>query len=212
MVSAILLAAGESRRMGSLKQLLPLSGKSFVRCCVDNLLASKAAEVIVVTGYEESLVREELSGTPVTLAHNRDYQLGMGSSVRRGIEAVSGNSDAALIALVDQPQIGPDIIDTLIDAYETKRPLIAIPTYRGQNGHPVILDMSLRDEVAKMDLKSGLRQVVRAHADSVMSVAVDRVSVLIDCDYPEDYRRIRDDAGSPGATVSPQVSDRPAGK
>ena len=192
MVSAILLAAGESRRMGSLKQLLPLSGKSFVSCCVDNLLASKVSEVIVVTGHQESLIREELSGKPIKLAHNTDYRRGMGSSVKRGFEAVSTNSDAVLIALVDQPQIAPDIVDNIIDAYETKRPLITIPACRGRNGHPIILDRRLRDEIAGMDPELGLRQVVHAHAAGVAIVAIESEAVLIDFDYPEDYRRIRD--------------------
>lgn len=197
MVSAILLAAGESRRMGSLKQLLPLSGKSFVRCCVDNLLASKVTEVIVVTGHQESLIREELAGRPVQLAHNADYRRGMGSSVKRGFEAVSTNSDAVLIALVDQPQIAPAIIDKVIYAYETERPLITIPAYHGRNGHPIILDMRLRDEIAGMDPELGLRQVVHAHAAGVASVAIETEAVLIDFDYPEDYRRIRDGADFP---------------
>src|SRR5215831_12798367 len=118
MVSAILLAAGESRRMGSLKQLLPILDKSFVKCCVDNLLASKASEVIVVLGHQESLIRKELSDSPVKLAYNPDYRLGMTTSVVRGIEAISPASHAALIALVDQPQIGPDILNRIIDAYE----------------------------------------------------------------------------------------------
>jgi molybdenum cofactor cytidylyltransferase len=199
MVSAILLAAGASRRMGVFKQLLPISGKSFVKCCVDNLLASKASEVIVVTGHKESAIREELIGRPVKLAHNPEYLKGMASSVRRGIEAVSLNSDAALIALVDQPRIGPDLINTLIDAYETNRPLIVIPTYGGRNGHPIIMDMRLRDEVAGMDIEFGLRQVVHAHAPGVTRIQVSSEAVLIDADYPEEYRRMRDDAESPEA-------------
>lgn len=197
MVSAILLAAGESRRMGCLKQLLPLSGKSFVRCCVDNLLASKVSEVIVVTGHQESLIREELAGRPVKLAHNADYRRGMGSSVKRGFEAVSTNSDAVLIALVDQPQISPDIIDNVIDAFETKRPLITIPAFRGRKGHPIILDIRLRDEIARMDPELGLRQVLHAQAAGVAIAAIESEAVLIDFDYPEDYRRIQDDAGFP---------------
>jgi len=196
-VSAILLAAGESRRMGKFKQLLPLSGKSFVKCCVDNLLASKASEVIVVTGHKESAIRDELINRPVKLAHNPEYLKGMAASVKHGFEAVSPHSDAALIALVDQPQIGPDLIDRLIDSYETDRPLITIPTYLNRNGHPIIVDMRLRDEVAAMDIKLGLRQVIHAHSAGVARIAVSSDVVLIDADYPEDYRRMQDGAESP---------------
>ena len=192
MVSAILLAAGESRRMGTLKQLLPILDKSFVKCCVDNLLASKASEVIVVIGHQEYLIRKELSDSPVKLAYNPDYRQGMATSVVRGIEAISPDSHAALIALVDQPQIGPDILNRIIDAYEAERALIMIPTYRGRNGHPIVLDMRLKDEIANMDVGSGLRRVVHAHEAELAHVDVGSDEVLIDFDYPEDYRRLRE--------------------
>jgi molybdenum cofactor cytidylyltransferase len=186
----MLLAAGESRRMGEFKQLLTLDGKTFVARCVDNLLASRADEVVIVTGHRDADVRRALGNRPVRFAHNDDYHAGMSTSIKRGVQALSGEARAYLIALVDQPQISTKIINRVIDAHETAQPLIVIPTYSGRKGHPIILDMQLKDEILAMDTAQGLRQVVHAHASDILRVEVADEAVLVDCDYPEDYARL----------------------
>jgi molybdenum cofactor cytidylyltransferase len=191
MMSAVLLAAGESRRMGEFKQLLPLAGKTFVECAADSLLASRVGEVVVVTGHREAEVRRALGARPVKFAHNTDYRSGMSSSIIRGLEAVDRRASAVLLALVDQPQVGPGVINRLVEACEKYRPLITVPTYAGQGGHPIALDLALRDEILNMDPSQGLRQVVHAHYEQVMRIEMSDDAVLKDCDYPEDYRRLR---------------------
>jgi molybdenum cofactor cytidylyltransferase len=191
MISAVLLAAGESRRMGEFKQLLPVEGKSFVERCVDNLLASRAGEVIVVTGHRERDVRSALAGRRVRFAHNPDYRLGMGESIRRGVASSSVSARAVMIALADQPLIGPEIIDRVIEAYNSHDSLVVIPTSEGRRGHPVILDMSLRREILEMDPSEGLRQVVYSHISETLYVEVPSRAVLIDFDYPDDYERLK---------------------
>lgn len=186
-VTAILLAAGESRRMGEFKQLLPFEGKTFVECCADHLLASRAREVIVVTGHRDAEVRAAIRDRPVTFAHNPEYRFGMGSSIKRGVEALPQDTRAILVALADQPQIGVDAIDRIIEAYESHHALIVIPTYKGRNGHPILLDASLKQEILDMDQAQGLRQVVHAHADRTLRVEASSEDVLVDFDYPEDY-------------------------
>src|SRR6266705_3835869 len=178
MISAILLAAGESRRMGGFKQLLRLGDKSFVEHCVDNLLASRVGEVIVVTGYRESEVRHSIGERPVRFAHNAAYQSGMTSSIKCGVQAVAESTRACVLALVDQPQIGADLINRVIETYEEARTIIVIPTYEGKNGHPILLDLSLKEEILIMDPEQGLRQVVRAHPDQLARVEVSSRAVL----------------------------------
>src|SRR5256714_10692389 len=114
MISAILLAAGESRRMGEFKQLLKFAGQTFVECCADHLLASRVGEVIIVTGHRDADVRHALGGRAVRFAHNPDYRDGMSSSVKRGIRAVSPAAAAIVVALVDQPEIDTAIINRVI--------------------------------------------------------------------------------------------------
>src|SRR6266481_1581854 len=107
MISALLLAAGESRRIGDFKQLMKLGDKSFVEHCVDNLLASSVGELIVVTGHRESEVQRAIGDRRVLFAYNSEYRSGMTSSIKRGMRAVSENSKACVLALVDQPRIDP---------------------------------------------------------------------------------------------------------
>ena len=190
MISAILLAAGESRRMGRFKQLLSLGDRTFVEHCVDNLLASRVDEVIVVTGHRELEVRQAVGDRPVRFSYNADYLSGMASSIKCGAAALSNNTRAMVLALVDQPLIGSEVINLVIETYEREQAIIVIPTYGGKNGHPILLDAALKEEILKVDPEQGLRQVVRAHPDQVARIEVSSRSVLEDCDLPEDYERL----------------------
>jgi molybdenum cofactor cytidylyltransferase len=190
MISATLLAAGQSRRMGDFKQLLGFSGKTFVETCVDNLLLSRVDEVVVVTGHRDEDVRRVIGDRPVRFAYNAEYREGMSSSIKRGARALAPDARACLIALADQPQISVEIINRIIEEYEKNQPLIVIPTFQGRKGHPLILDLTLREEILAMDPEQGLRQVVQAHASEIAQVDVSDEAVLMDCDLPEDYRRI----------------------
>ena len=176
--------------MGEFKQLLPFGGKTFVECCVDNLLASRVDEVVVVTGHRHQDVRNAVGLRPVRVTHNLEYEFGMSTSIRCGVRDLPPETQACLIALVDQPQIGPDIINQVIDAYLTLAPLIVVPHYNGRNGHPIVLDLSLREEILEIDATEGLRRVVHAHPDRLARVEVVSDSVVLDCDLPEDYRRL----------------------
>jgi len=198
MISAILLAAGESKRMGDFKQLLPFRGKTFVATCVDNLLAAGLDEVIVVTGHRADDVREALADRSISFTHNQQYRSGMSSSIKQGLRAVSAEACAFLIALVDQPQIPAAVFSQVIEAYRRQTPLIAIASSLGRRGHPILLDMKLRDEILLMDDAVGLKQVVQTHSEESMLIEVATQSILVDCDVPEDYRGINEAA--PAAT------------
>ena len=194
MISAILLAAGESKRMGEFKQLLPFRGKTFVATCVDNLLASGVDEVVVVTGHRADDVKEALRGRKVKFTHNQQYQSGMSSSIKQGLRAASADARGCLIALVDQPQIPVEVFRQVIEAYQQRTPLIAIASSAGRRGHPIIFGMRLRDEVLGMDDGIGLKQVIQGHREEVELIEVATQLVLVDFDVPEDYRRINEAA------------------
>jgi len=190
MIAGILLAAGESRRMGQFKQLLRLGEKTFVEHCVDHLLASRVNDVVVVTGHRDADVRLALGDRPVSFVYNEKYKDGMASSIKSGIDAVSESAKACVISLVDQPQIGSELINSLIDEYEIKGPLIVIPAFEGRNGHPILLDFTLREEILNMSCDEGLRQVVRAHQSQTIHLDVKSSLILEDCDMPADYDRL----------------------
>jgi molybdenum cofactor cytidylyltransferase len=192
MISAILLAAGESRRMGEFKQLLPYGDKPFVVRCVDNLLATAVDELIVVTGHRDNDVRRALADCKVKIVFNPNYREGMSTSIQAGVRAVAEHSQAILIALADQPQIGTRIIDQVIEAFERTTLPIVIPAYNHRRGHPIILDASLKEEILAITPEMGLKEVVQRHPAEILYVEVADDAVLMDFDYPEDYRRLGD--------------------
>jgi len=186
MISAVLLAAGKSERMGKFKQLLPIGGKTFVETCVDNLLASRADEVIVVTGYNQAAVSEALAGRRVRIVNNPDFESGMASSIKRGVDELAVAARAFIIALADQPLIGPDVLNQIISQYEDSASLILIPTYLGRRGHPILIDSALKGEVLSMDPHIGLRQITHKYEHQTRYLEVSSSSVLTDFDLPED--------------------------
>jgi molybdenum cofactor cytidylyltransferase len=190
MISAILLAAGQSKRMGELKQLLPFGSETIIERSIQNLLRTRIDELIVVLGHRAGEVAERISRLPVTVAINEAYLEGMTSSVQIGLAAVNPEAGAFLLALVDQPRIPPSIIDRLIDLYRQSGAKIVKPRYQGQSGHPVIIDLTLRDEILRLPPSVGLNQVTRAHSEETIYMDVDSSAVVEDIDTPEDYRRI----------------------
>jgi len=193
MISAILLAAGESKRMaGAFKPLLKWGKRTVIETCIDNLRNSRLAEIIVALGHRESEVRARLAGAGVEFAINRDYQKGMVSSIQTGLSLVSPQSDAVLVALADQPMVGSQVINQLIDAYEQGGKKIALPTHAGKHGHPIIISADYIDEIMQLDSAAddGLRTVIDAHRDEILEVPVDSPEVLEDIDRPEDYERL----------------------
>jgi CTP:molybdopterin cytidylyltransferase MocA len=114
----------------------------------------------------------------------------MASSIKRGVKALSERTRAFVLALVDQPQIEVEMINLVIDEFERSPAIIVIPTHEGKGGHPIVIDVSLKEEILTLDLEQGLRQVVRAHLDKVLRVEVANPVVLEDFDLPEDYQRL----------------------
>jgi len=177
--------------MVEFKQLLPLGEKTFVEHCVDQLLASRIDEVIVVTGHREAEVRRAVGNRSVKFAHNAHYHSGMTSSIQCGIRASDESANAFVVALVDQPRIGIETLNRLIDAYEDpSHPMIVIPAYEGRNGHPIILDAKLKDEILNLKPSESLRRIVSTHEKRAMRVNALSPEVVEDCDLPEDYERL----------------------
>jgi molybdenum cofactor cytidylyltransferase len=190
-VTAVLLAAGLSTRMnGEFKQLMPYRGRTIVEACVETLLASTVDETLVVLGHRADEVAATISRFAVRTVQNPDYEAGMSTSVVAGLRAVGVESDAMMVALVDQPHLPVAVFDAVLDAYRDTGARIVVPTIAGDTGHPVIFDLSLRDEILAVDPTKGLRAVTYAHRADSLRVAVDSVGILDDIDTPDDYERL----------------------
>jgi len=193
MISGILLAAGESKRMaGAFKPLLKWGTRTVIETCINNLRRSRIGEIIVVLGHREADVRARLAGAGVEFAINRNYQQGMVSSIKTALSLISPQADAILIGLVDQPMVGSEVINAIITAYGDGEKKIVLPTYQGQHGHPIIMSTDYIDEIMNIpnDSDEGLRSVINAHRDEVLEVPVDSRAILDDIDRPEDYARL----------------------
>lgn len=189
MVSAILLAAGASTRMGVPKLLLPLGGEPIVRRTARHLCASGYDEVLVVSGSQHPAIVGALDGLPVRHAHNPDFATGMGSSFRTGVEHLPADSEAAMFALADQPFVRPEDYRALLDAWRLQQPLIVGSKFGEVTAPPHLFARPLYPELAA--LQHGARDLLQRHASAmvVLHFPADR---LLDVDTPEDYERAKD--------------------
>lgn len=193
MISGILLAAGESSRMqGAFKPLLKWGKRTVIGECVHQMRNSQLAEIFVVLGHREMEIRQTLAGSGVQYVINEDYKQGMLSSIKAGLSLISPNADAALIALVDQPMVSKEIIDSLIDAFSAGEKGVVLPTYRGKRGHPVIVAAKYFDDIMQLDedVPEGMRQFIAGHRNDTLEVPVDTPAVIEDIDLPDDYERL----------------------
>ncbi len=191
MLSAIVLAAGESIRMGSPKALLSApDGLPFVARIVNAFHDAKVDDVTVVTGRHHAAIADALAraGVDARLARNHDPSRGQLSSLWAGMDAsVTEVTTAILMTLVDVPLLSGATIAAVIDTWRRQRPLIARPAIGERHGHPVLFDRRLFDELRRAPLDAGAKAVVRAHADAIANVAVVDEGCLVDVDTPQEY-------------------------
>ncbi len=188
-ICALVPAAGMSTRMGSPKQLLPFGGKTVLQTVVDTLLAADLDGILVVLGHHADTVRESLAERPVMFRVNPDYRRGMFSSILCGLSTLVKSADAALIALGDQPQIDSRVVRRVAAAYQNSNKGIVVPVCGGKRGHPALVDLGrYYSEIRSLSGETGLKPVMRGHADDTLEVDVEDEGVLRDMDTPEEYR------------------------
>jgi len=190
MISAIVLAAGEAKRMGGNKVLLPWQGKTLLEHVLSRLLHSQVDEIILVLGHEAERIREKISAQGIKIVVNPAYREGMSASLRRGLSIMDKRAEAFLVALGDQPGIHEEMINQLIEAFHKALPRknIVLPAYRSQPGHPVLFGIRYREEMGKLQGDVGGRQILADHPEDILSLEMDTDEVLQDIDTPEDYR------------------------
>jgi molybdenum cofactor cytidylyltransferase len=187
---AVVLAAGRSRRMGDgiQKLLLPLGGTTMIGRVVDALLDTRVDRVIVVAG-PDGQVADALKGRRVTLVTNVKPEADMLSSVRCGLEALSQNCEAVLVALGDQPGVTPYLVDEMLRTFARCERGVLVPTYEGRRGHPLLFSTRYREEVLTRYDGEGLRGLLRSHPDDVFEMPATHPAVVEDVDRRADYWR-----------------------
>jgi molybdenum cofactor cytidylyltransferase len=193
-VSAILLAAGESRRMGMSNKLeIPIAGVPLLRRSAKTLLASRLREIIVVLGHAADVSRQLLQGLPLTLVENPHYREGQMSSVFRGLDALVTATDGVMVCLADQPLLTPTDIDRLIAAFDRQRnSAILVPTWHGQRGNPLILARKQRATILQGRRNLGCKRLIERNPELVTTFAMPNDHVVFDLDTPGDYAALQE--------------------
>jgi molybdenum cofactor cytidylyltransferase len=201
MIASIILAAGESRRMGFPKALLPYPGSSgaettFLGHLLEVMNRSRAEPIVVVLGHEAELIRKSVPPESWGRARpvlNERYREGMLTSIVTGLDAVGRSpAEGSLVLPVDHPDVTSEIVDLLIGRYEqTPRPIL-LPVCQGQRGHPVLFARGVFEEIRRAPESVGARQVVWDHQEDLLEVEVQDPGIGRDVDTPEDYRSFRE--------------------
>lgn len=186
-ICAIVLAAGESKRMKAPKMLLPYRDKTIIEKVIEKIIVSGIEKIMVVLGSDKDNIRKMIEDMPVTNCYNDNYKEGMLSSVKCGFSKLDVECGAVLVFLGDQPGIQTDVIKILIKAYRNSDKGIVIPVYNNKRGHPLIIDIKYKAEIAHLDKTATLRDLVHNHADDVLEIEVNTQSILRDIDTHEDY-------------------------
>jgi molybdenum cofactor cytidylyltransferase len=186
-VAAIILAAGRSIRMGGPNKLLAeIDGKPLVRIAAEQALASRANPVIVVTGHQREQIEAVLAGLALRIVHNPDFAQGLGTSLRAGVKAVPADADGTIICLADMPQVGSNLIDRLIAAFDPEKgALVVVPTLDGKRGNPVLWSRRFFPDLMAIDGDVGARHLIAGYAEAVTEVPVTGDAAFLDVDTAE---------------------------
>ncbi|MCP5149556.1 MAG: NTP transferase domain-containing protein [Ectothiorhodospiraceae bacterium] len=186
-VAALVLAAGQSRRMGAINKLVQeVDGVAMVARAVDAARAAATHGVWVVTGHEPEAVRRALGGREVGLVHNPLYADGLSTSLAAGIAALPDDVEAVVVLLGDMPRVSARVVDRLIAAFDpVEGRSICVPTWRGKRGNPVLWARRFFPEMETLRGDVGARHLIGEHDDVVCEVAMDDDAVLLDVDSPD---------------------------
>jgi len=189
-VSAVLLAAGRSRRMGRFKPLLPFGDQTVIQTCINHIRAAGIIEIVLVLGHRAKDIQDHLKECDLTFACNHEPESPMSASISVGVSALSPNARSTLIALVDHPAVPPSVLTQLIAEWQSDRGRLIQPEYQGHGGHPVLIDLEYRAELLNLNPQRGLRSLIEAHWAQVRRVPTDSPYVARDMDTWEDYLRL----------------------
>jgi molybdenum cofactor cytidylyltransferase len=196
-LAAIVLAAGQSTRMGEHKLLLPLGGRSLIQYAVGAACASVLDPVIVVVGHDADAVARALPVDRYHLIRNPNYAGGMSTSLRAGIAAVpelaGPNLLGAFVLLADQPLVSATWLNHLAREAASFPDHIIAASYAGRRGQPIYFPTALFPDLERVQGDEGGRTIVERHADRLRTVASERAEVALDVDDPADYARLAAD-------------------
>jgi molybdenum cofactor cytidylyltransferase len=197
MIGIIILAAGASTRMGHPKQLLPYQEENLLQHAIDTALGTGCYPVIVVLGATANEIEPAIKNNNITIAENKQWQEGLGSSVRAGISALiqhTPRADSAILMLCDQPFVTAALLKHLVETKAATNKNIVASIYGDTVGVPVLFDQSFFPELLQLQGQDGAKKLLSIYAQDVATVSFPEAAV--DIDTPEDYHTLVLNAGS----------------
>lgn len=185
---AIVLAAGKSTRMKQQKLLMPFNGKTIVETVISKIIPVLKSNIMVVLGSNRNEIEEKISEYQVESCFNKNYELGMLSSVVCGFNSIPENAEAALVFLGDQPQISIEVIREVVRTWKQSEKGMVIPTFNAKRGHPVLIEKKYTEEINRLNPEKGLRQLMQKFSEDIVEVEVAAGEILRDIDTPADYK------------------------
>ena len=178
MISSILLAAGQSKRMnGENKLAKEIQGTSLIKHSVQNILDSSVQELIIVLGYQKEIIEKLIDrNEKIKFVLNKNFESGMASSIKAGLNHLSKNTEAFFICLGDMPMINSDIYNQLIKSKDNKE--IIVPTYKGQQGNPVLFDKSMKETVMNITGDIGAKKILELNKDKILNLEINNQSIV----------------------------------
>lgn len=193
MIAGLILAAGESSRMGKDKALLAYRGRTFLETLFANLREAGLKRIAVVLGHHAEEIRRAVNLPDAQWISNPDYRLGQTSSLQAGLRALAhAELEGIVLCLVDHPAISVEVIRTLLKSFRQTGASVVVPTCGGRRGHPILIARSLFKELLDLGPESGANTVIRKHREATHFVEVEDPGVLLDIDDPEAYQRLGD--------------------
>lgn len=191
MISALILAAGQSRRMGQPKMPLQWGESTVLEHVIVTFQNAGADEILVVIGAARDQVEALVGGSAETI-FNPEHAAGeMLSSVQVGLGGLNSRAEAALIALGDQPQVQESSVRQVIESFQQSGASLVVPSFQMRRGHPWLVAQEHWDEIQHMRSPETLRDFLNQHANEIRYVVTDNESVLHDIDTPEDYQHFK---------------------
>jgi len=191
MIAGLILAAGESSRMGTPKATLAYRGRTFLELIVETLSEGGLDPIVVVLGHQAEEIRRQVRIEPALVVINPDYRSGQTSSLQAGLRAMAADDpEAVLLCLVDHPAVSKETVRTLVATFRQCGAPVVIPTYQGRRGHPVLIGRQLYQKLLALACDAGADSVVRRYRPETEFNEVEDEGVVIDVDDPEEYRRL----------------------
>ena len=191
MIAGLILAAGESRRMGRDKALLTYRGRTFLETIMGNLGAAGIEKVTVVLGHHAEAIQRAVDLGRVRVVINQEYLRGQTSSLQLGLAAAAADSpEAIILCLVDHPAVPADVIAKLVEHFLSTQPPVLIPTHKSQRGHPVIISQALFPELLSLKADEPANTIIHKYRQATQFVEVEDPGILLDVDDPATYERL----------------------